>query len=296
MRNININTFFLNSLLKLVFLKAAQRWRKLLFLAFILSLFPGCVFLSNKYYVKNAPERRGIHRVVVFLQRWPVYSQLPTQNEIGAEFISKHTPFVGAFRPTDRLNPRAVDIKDVDDTLMGELILEIMNQKGYQAFLSEIEPRGSRALSVEEIMAQYQALDQGVDAFIFCFYAPTLYFSDPQMVPRDRGQRSYGLQEIVRLLSSDDRVIWGGPRAALSPKNSISHAFIYLSIACFRARDWKSLWEVADSQTSGRTRPWIPLCPPAPTDYNFPADAGMIKRLICQNLDCRLRHLIPYAY
>lgn len=299
MGNIKIRNLLLDQgLIKPLFLKCLFKVygkRRYLFLIGLL-LLPHCTFLSNKDYVQSYPDGRGIRRVAIFLQRWPAYSQLPTQNELGGEFIRRQTLFVGAFRHTARLNPRAVDIADIDDKLMGELVLEAMEQEGYQPFLSEIQG-ASGTLTVEEIMARYQALDREVDAFVFCFYAPTLYFSNPQTTPQDHGQRSYSLQEIVRILQpTGDNIIWAGPRAGLSTKNSISHAFIYISITCFKALDWKSLWQVADSQAGGKIRPWVPLCPPAPTEFNFPADAEMVKRLICQNLNCRLRHLIPQAF
>jgi hypothetical protein len=298
MINIDIKKYLLQiGLIKPLFFKCLPReWRKRLYLLVVLLLFSSCTFLSNKYYVESLPDLRRIHRVVVFLQRWPAYSQLAKQNVLGGEFIRRQTQFAGAFKPAARLNPRAVDITDIDDEVMGELVLEAMEQKGYQPFLSKIQGAAG-ALTVEEIMARYQALDGGVDAFVFCFYSPTLYFSDPQMVPGAHGQRSYNLQELVEMLQpTGDKINWAGPRAGLSPRNSISHAFIYISITCFRALDWKSLWQLTDSQAGGKIRRWVPLCPPAPTECNFPADAAMVKRLMCQNLSCRLRHLVPDAF
>jgi hypothetical protein len=259
---------------------------------------PSCANLSDRQYVQDNPQYRGIKRIVVFLQRWPAYLQLPGQSDLGEDFIKKNTHFLGPWEPAASLNPRALDIRDIDDTLMGEVLLEALTSKGYQPFLAEALPGPPAApLSVAAIMAQYQVMDAGVDAFLFCFYAPTLYLSHPPAGPATPGTRSYSLLEAIDLVDAGSQgVTWAGPRAALAPKNSISHGFIYISMTVFKALDWHLLWEVAGSKAGGRTRPWIPQCPPGPTDRNYWADSGIIQTLMVNNLRCRLRHLIPNAF
>jgi hypothetical protein len=222
---------------------------------------------------------------------------MPGQSEVGADFIKTRTLFYGSFEPAAHINPRAIDIQDIDDHWIGEVLVKVLKKKGYQTFIADIRPAASGAETVAMIMARYQALDRQVDAFLFCFYSPTLFLAHAQLTPQDRGTRSYGLEEIIQILQPGSRrVIWAGPRAAMAPPNSISHAFIYLSLTLFKALDWQPLWEVADSQAGGKIRPRIPKCLPAPTDLNYGADAGIIQRLTLQNLECRLRHIIPDSF
>ncbi len=256
-----------------------------------------CTFLGNQSYVKRHPGYQGIQRVVVFLQRWPVYRQLPGQNEPGEEFIKPSTAFLGPWEAAGRLAPRAVDIADIDDDLMGGLLCEVLQSKGYQPVMGEMHPGALGSGRVEEIMARYQAVDRQVDAFLFCFYSPTLFVAEAGMSPPGHGQRSYGLGEIVEKLKPGEKgVLWAGPRAGKAPPRSISHAFIYVSLTLFRAHDWHTLWKVADSQVGGRPPPRLVQCPPAPTSQDFWADAGIIRNLMRANLRCRLRHLIPDAF
>jgi hypothetical protein len=270
-----------------------------LFLAVtVLTVISSCIQLSDRQYVQDNPQYRGIKRVVVFLQRWPAYLQLSGQSDLSEDFIKKNTHFLGPWEPAASLNPRALDIKDIDDTLMGEVLLEALASKGYQPFLAEALPGLAAApASVSTMMAQYQAMDSGVDAFLFCFYAPTVYLSYSPAGQAAPQNRSFSLLEVADLADSGSLgVTWAGPRAALAPKNSISHGFIYISITVFKALDWQMLWEVAGSKAGGRTRPWIPQCPPGPTDRNYWADSGIIQTLMVNNLKCRLRHLIPNAF
>lgn len=256
-----------------------------------------CTFLGNQSYVKRHPGYQGIQRVVVFLQRWPVYRQLPSQNEPGEEFIKPSTPFLGPWEAAARLDPRAVDIADIDDGLMGELLCEVLQSKGYQPFVGEMPLASPGSGRVERIMALYWAVNRQVDAFLFCFYSPTLFVAEARMTPSDHGQRSYGLAEVIgKLGSGGGGVLWAGPRAGKAPPRSISHAFIYISLTLFRAHDWRTLWKVADSLVGGRPPPRLVKCPPAPTPENFWADAGIIFNLMRGNLRCRLRHLIPDAF
>jgi hypothetical protein len=279
-----------------------MRWQGSLRLAISLALggvllLSSCSLLSNQGYVGQNPEYRGIRRIAIFVQRWPAYLQLPTQNAPGADFIKKSTLFTGPWQPAGFMNPRAVDIQDIDDNVAADLLMQVLTDKGYQPFLSGVLPLQPGAITVGEIMAKCEAINRGVDAILFCFYSPTIFFSEATATPSDHQKRSYSLQEIIeRLNPGGDYVTWAGPSAAQAPPNSISHAFIFVSLTLFKVRDWQPLWKVADSHIGGRMRVKLAQCPPAPTNQNYPADAGMIKRLMSNNLSCRLRHLIPDAF
>jgi hypothetical protein len=257
-------------------------------------LFSSCTF--NRDYVQHYAAFKGIKRIAVFLQRWPVYLQKPGRDNLGEDFIKPQTVFYGPWQPAAQLYPRAVDIQDIDNCLMGEILVRILESKGYQVFLMDL-PFAGESVTVEMLMAQYQAINPPVDAYLFCYYAPTLYVSHAQEAPKDHARRSYGLWEIVQSLSpGTDSVIWVGHSGKNSPSNSISHAFIYLSMTIFKASNWRTLMAEADSQVSGQVCPWIPRCPPAPTDKDYWANPGIIQKLMVDNLKCRLHHQIPYAF
>ncbi|MBM4300111.1 MAG: hypothetical protein FJ121_01050 [Deltaproteobacteria bacterium] len=231
------------------------------------------------------------------MQRWPAYLQLPNQNDPGADFIKKSTLFTGPWQPTGLINSRAVDIQDINDDVAASLLIQVLTEKGYQPFLAGVLPLQPGPMPVQEIMAMCEAVNRGVDAFLFCFYSPTVFCADAKTTPKDHQKRSYGLQEIIEILNpGGNYVTWAGPRASQAPPNSISHAFIYVSLTMFKALDWRPLWDVADSQIGGRMPVKLAQCPPALTDQNYPADAGIIQRLMCINLTCRLQHLIPDAF
>lgn len=256
-----------------------------------------CTFLSNRNYVQQYPEYRGIKRVALFVQRWPAYLQLPNQDNPGADFIKESTLFTGPWQPAGLINPRGVDVQDINDEMVENIFLQVLTEKGYQPYLAGIFPSQGGHITVGEIMAKCQALDQEVDAFLFCFYSPAIFCARAKATPTDHRKRSYSLGELISILNpGDSRIIWAGPQAALAPPYSISHAFIYVSLTMFRAYDWRPLWEVADSHTGGRLRVNISACLPGPTDQNYWADAGIIQRLMCNNLRCRLEHLIPDAF
>ncbi|MBW1991244.1 MAG: hypothetical protein JRI59_03810 [Deltaproteobacteria bacterium] len=258
-------------------------------------LWPGCTPMSNRLYVERHPEYRGINRVAIFLERWPIYRQLKRGGEMHEDFIDQNTPFLNAWERARRLPPRAVDVLDVDDRLMGELLLEAFRRKGYQPFIARLPSPGVETPAT--LMARYLVLDPGVDAFLFCFYSPTLYFASAEKVPSGRGWRSYTIKEIVRRLNpGGEGVIWAGPHARNAPPDSITHAFVYLSMSLFRARDNRLLWAVAGSQVRGRMRVLVWGCPPEPTQENYWADVTVIRRLMINNLRCRLRYLIPDSF
>ncbi len=257
---------------------------------------PSCTFLSNRGYVEERPNQRGISRIVIFLQRFPCYRQLPGQNHLGDNFIKAKTPFFGPWEPAVHLSPRAVDVQEIDDGMMGSILLEAFGNRGYQPVLAGSLPLPP-GRTVGEAMAESQAANPGVDAYLFCFYAPTLFVADPQPALPKLREGSTSLEELIQCLQpGQDQVVWAGPGAARAPKNSISHAFIYFAATLFRARDGLPLWQVADSQIGGKCRVDLTQCPPGPTDVDYLADAEMIERLMANNLKCRLRHLVPYAF
>lgn len=275
-------------------LNAKARWLVAILLCFLLF---SCTFLSNRDYVQQYPEYHGIRRVALFIQRWPVYLQLPNQDNLGADFIKQSTLFTGPWQPAGLINPRVVDVQDIDDEVAANLFIQILTEKGYQPYVAGVFPPQSGPITVAEIMAKCQAMDRGVDAFLFCFYSPAAFCAEARSTPKDHERRSYSLQELIGILNpGGNRVIWSGPRAAQAPPNSISHAFIYVSLTMFRAHDWRPLWEVADSDIGGRLRVAVSTCPPGATEQNYWADAAIIQRLMGNNLRCRLGHLIPDAF
>lgn len=259
------------------------------------SLVSGCTPMSNKPYVEQHAEYQGVNRIAVFLQRWPVYHQLHGQSEMQLDFITTNTFFLNAWEPADRIPPRAVDVKDIDDRLMGQLLLEALRNKGHEPFIAEMVS-GDRE-SVAEIMAKYLVFDPHVDGFLFCFYSPTLYFASPDKVPPEHQRRSYSLEEIAQILHpGGSGLIWAGPQAARSRPDSISHAFVYLSMTMFKAIDNQVLWTIAGSQVGGRIRVKVWDCPPEFTEEDYRTDVAVVRRLMINNVRCRLRYIIPDAF
>jgi hypothetical protein len=177
----------------LLYFNVQGRW---LALIFSLSVLSSCTFLSNKDYVQQNADYAGITKVAVFLQKWPVYLQLPNQNNPGMEFIRKSTLFAGPWEPAGRINPRAVDVRDVDDNQMAHILIKVLKQKGYQPFVLGIFPSSPSPMMVAEIMARCQAVKPEMDAMLFCFYSPTVYFADAQATP----QNHRTMQLLERLL------------------------------------------------------------------------------------------------
>jgi hypothetical protein len=279
-----------------------MRWQgsprlKIFFLLGVLLPLASCTFLSNRDYIQQYPQYRGVKRIAIFVQRWPAYLQLPNQNNLGDDFITTSTLFTGPWQPAGLMNPRAVDIQDINDHVAASLLIKVLTEKGYQPFLAGVLPLQPGPITVAEIMARCEAINRGVDAILFCFYSPTAFFAEAEATPKDHQKRSYSLQEIIEILNPGDNcVTWAGPSAAQAPPNSISHAFIFVSLTLFKVRDGQPLWEIADSRIGSRMRVKLAQCPPAPTEQNYPADAGIIQRLMCNNLTCRLWHLIPDAF
>ena len=103
-----------------------------------------CTSLSNLNYVQQHPECRGIRRVALFIQHWPVYLQLPNQDNPGADFIKETTLFTGPWRPASLINPRSVDVQTINDEMVAELFIQTLTEKGYQPYVAGVSPTLSR--------------------------------------------------------------------------------------------------------------------------------------------------------
>jgi hypothetical protein len=273
-----------------------RSWKNLGILAALFLPLHSCTLLSNRDYVRQFSQYRGVEHIAVFVQRWPVYRQQENQRDLGEDFIKTGTLFFGPFKPNTRPNPRAVDVSDITDAAMGELLQEVLKQKGYLPALVD-SCTGPPGVAVKELMARYQAVNPGVEGFLFVYYSPCLFLSkEPSQTSRSGGRSGSLLEIIQQLQPGGDSVVWAGPLAAGAPKNSISHAFIYVSMTMFKAIDWRPVWEAADSQVGGSMRVAVSQCPPGPTKENYWADAEIIQRLMMDNLRCRLRHLVPQAF
>jgi hypothetical protein len=260
------------------------------------ALLPACLSLSNREDLKKYAPFLGVQRVAVFIQHWPVYLQKPDRNNLGEDFIKPQTIFFGPWQPAAQVPPRAIDLQDIDTNQMGNILARILEKKGYQVFLANLPSAGGKE-TVERLMAQYQEGQPPVDAFLFCYFAPTLYLSHARETPPDHIKRSYSLEEIVAALTPEtDSIIWVGERDQNSPANSMSHAFIYWAMTIFNTTTGQPIMLQADSRTGGPVRPWIPRCPPAPTNKNYPASPEIIRDLMIDNFKCRLQREIPYAF
>ena len=259
-------------------------------------LLSGCVNLSNREDLQKYAPFKNVQQIAVFIQHWPVYLQKPGQNYLGEDFIKSDTIFYGPWEQAAQIPPRAIDLQDLDTGLMSGVIAGILEQKGYQVFLAN-PPLAGKNETIDSLMVHYQETHSPVDAFFFCYFAPTLFVSQAQEVSKGHAKRSYSLNEIISSLSpAHDSIIWVGQRDQNSPVNSMSHAFIYWAMTIFDAATRKPIMLQADSRVGGPVRPWIPQCPPAPTDKNYPASSKIIKNLMIDNLKCRLKHEIPFAF
>lgn len=260
----------------------------------VVLIFSSCGFYSTPEYERQLSIIQRVNRVVVFLQRWPVYLQLPGQAGAGDCFLKPDAIFAAPWESAPRLNLRALDVQDIDDNLMGEILVRALEKKGYQAFLAELPFPSAEKCTVQAVMDRYLALGPGVDAFLFCYYSPTLFLTRARAAPEDFRRRPYSLSEIVGFLTpSTQWTVWAGQVSGQAPANAITHAFIYVTMSLLTAREGKPLLMVADTQSAGKLHPFVPQCPPAPTDEDYPADEAIIQRLMVNNLKCRLHHIIP---
>lgn len=261
-------------------------------------MLPACVGLSNREDLEKYAPLVGVQSIAVFIQHWPMYVEKAGRHYLGEEFIRSQTVFEGPWQRATQAEARAVDIQEIDTETIGKIVRRVLEAKGYEVFLAAPPLEYNRA-TVESLMAHYQESHPPVDAFLFCYFTPTLFVAHAREAPPGRLQQSYSLAELVAILSpspSTDAVIWVGQRDQNSPSHSISHAFVYWAMTMFKAATGKPMMMQADSRLGGPIRPWIPQCLPAPTDKNYPARANVIRNLMIDNLECRLRQQIPFAF
>ena len=130
-----------------------------------------------------------MQQIAVFIQHWPVYLQKPGQNYLGEDFIKSDTILDGSWEQAAQIPPRAIDFQDLDTGLMSGVVAGILEQKGYQVFLAN-PPLAGKNETIASLMVQDQQNHSPVDAFIFCYFAPTLFISHAQEVPEDHTRRS----------------------------------------------------------------------------------------------------------
>lgn len=254
-----------------------------------------CVFMGNRVLRQDLASARGIVRVGIVLQRWPHFLAQPHQNSLGSDFIRGQTPFFGPWQLSQNPNPYAMDVADVTDADVARTLEEALRARGYEAHLISLPLDPETGTTVQEFLEKYGSPEQDVDGWLFCYYAPTLYVTDKQFLPSGAQKRSIRLAELTQVMGREGNLSWAGKRRSQASAQTISHAFIYLSMSLFNSRDGQPVWMVADSRVGGRIRPSVIECPPGPTDRDYPADAAMVQRIMLSNLRCRLWHLLPDA-
>lgn len=263
--------------------------------AVLLAVAVGCTGMSNRPYTRSAPEYRGLTRVAVLVRHWPAYRQLPGQPRLDSDFITGDTPFFAALEPKPEPEPRAVDVAGLDEEV-AETVLSALRRRGYDPMLLNAEALAPSEMPVAEFLARQRLLTSEVDAYLLGFYAPTLYVSRPEQAPVGAHFRSYTLEEVARHLNPGrGLLLWAGPAASQAPPRSISHAAIHLALTLFRATDGKAVWRVAGSRVSGHPTGILVNCPPFPSRENHWTGPEVIRRLMLDNLDCRLHFLLPDA-
>jgi len=275
--------------------KFGLQWRWVLLGCLIISL-SSCVMLSNREYTREAAAARGVIRVGIFLERWPHFLAKTDQNSLGSDFITDHTIFFGPWKPAENINPHAMDILDITDEDVARKLMDALIDRGYEPHLISELP-GAEQKTVQSLMESHLQSNKEVDGFLFCYYAPTLFVTGTNFLPAGGKHQSIGLSELSQSLHPGaGDFIWSGQRLAKAPPQTITHAFIYVNLTLFNARDWQPLWMVADSRVGGKIRPSITECPPGPTERDYWTDPAMVERIMLRNLRCRLWHLLPDAF
>lgn len=263
--------------------------------AVLLAVAVGCTGMSNRPYTKSAPGYGGLTRVAVLLRHWPAYRQLPGQPRLDSDFITADTPFFAPLDPKPEPEPRAVDVAGLDEEV-ADTVLSALRRRGYEPVLLSAEALAPSAVPVAEFLARQRLLTPEVDAYLLGFYGPTLYVSRPEQAPVGAHFRSYTLEEITRHLNPGrGLLLWAGPASPQAPPLSISHAVIHLTLTLFRAADGKPVWQVAGSRVAGHPTGIVANCPPFPSRENYWTGTEVIRRLMLDNLGCRLHFLLPDA-
>ncbi len=263
--------------------------------AVLLAVAVGCTGMSNRPYTRSAPEYRGLTRVAVLLRHWPAYRQLPGQPRLDNDFITGDTPFFGGLEPRKEPEPRAVDVAGLEEEV-ADTVLNALRRRGYEPVLLSAEALAPAGMPVSEFLARQRLLTPEVDACLLGFYGPTLYVSRPERAPVGAQFRSYTLEEVVRHLTPGrGRLLWAGPAAPQAPPQSISHAVIHLSLTLFRVADGRPVWQAAGSRVAGHPKGIVVNCPPFPSREDYWTGPEVIRRLMLDNLACRLHFLLPDA-
>lgn len=261
----------------------------------LLALAVGCAGMSNRPYTKSAPGYRGLMRVAVLVRHWPAHRQLPGQPHLDSDFITANTPFFAGLEPKKEPEPRAVAVAGLDEEV-ADTVLSALRHRGYEPVLLNAEALAPSEVPVAEFLARQRLLTPEVDAYLLGFYGPTLYVSRPEQAPVGAHFRSYTLEEIARHLNPGrGLLLWAGPASPQAPPLSISHAVIHLALTLFRATDGKPVWQVAGSQVAGHPAGIVANCPPFPSRENYWTGTEVIRRLMLENLACRLHFLLPDA-
>lgn len=261
----------------------------------ILGGLAACVQMSNRATVERSPGYHGLRRVGVLLRHWPAYQQFPGKPQLNSDFIAGDTRFFAPLEVARDPNPRAVDLAGLDEEV-ADAILDALRNRGYEPVLLPVEPLIPATDPVAALLERQRLLTPELDAYLFCFYGPTLYVSDPARAPGARGERSYTVEEVVRLLNPGRaQVLWAGPAASQAPSMSISQAVVHIALTLFRAQDGRALWQVADSRVAGHPHGIVANCPPFPSREDYWTGAAVIRRLMRVNLKCRLHYLLPDA-
>ncbi len=272
-----------------------RRWLSLFLLSVSVTLVAACVMLSNRQLTVDLAAAQGVVRVGVVLQRWPHFLAKEGQNSLGEDFISPETVFRGPWQRAQPVNPLAMDVAEVTDAEVAQILELALRKRGYEPLLVSALPEETAPRTVQELLARHIEVHPELDGFLFCYYAPTLFVASPELLPPGARQRSVSLWELASKAGRRGNLIWSGKRLTQAPPHTMVHAFIYVSLTLFKARTQQPLWLTADSRVGGPIRPAIAECLPAPTEKDYRTDPAMIRRIMFNNLRCRLWHLLPDA-
>ena len=272
-----------------------RRWCSLFLVSVSLSLLAACVMLSNRQLTQDLAAAQGVVRVGVVLQHWPHFLAKEGQKTLGEDFITLQTVLHGPWQPARPVNPLAMDVAEVTAADVAHILQLALLKRGYEPLLVSDLPEAAPPRTVKELLARQEEAYPELDGFLFCYYAPTLIVASPELLPPGAGERSVSLWELAGKAGRRGNLIWSGKRLSQAPPHTMVHAFIYISMTLFKAKTHQELWLTADSRVGGPIRPAIAECLPAPTDKDYRTDPAMIRRIMLNNLRCRLWHLLPEA-
>ncbi len=272
-----------------------RHWLSLVLCSLVVSQAAACVMLSNRQLTHDLAASRGVVRVGVVLQHWPHFLAKEGRNSLGEDFIDLQTRFAGPWQPAQPVHPLAMDMAEVTADDVGQVFLVAMRKRGYEPVLLSLPPAATPP-RVEDLLRRYEESYPELDGFLFGYYAPTLFVASAELLPPGAGQQSVRLAALASKAGRRGNLIWSGKHLTQAPPHTMVHAFIYTSLTLFKAKTHESLWLTADSRVGGPIRPAIAECLPAPTEKDYRTDPAMIRRIVLNNLRCRLWHLLPDAW